>query len=224
VCCEILEIKNIYLHYVILWKANYSQVNIVKEKTILVTNDDGVYSPGLRLLYDAIKDLGRVFVVAPEVPKSASGLGLTLHKPLRITKLILDDMVVYAVNGTPSDIIHLALHVIAKKVDMVVSGVNIGDNTSVQVILSSGTVGAAAQAALEDIPGIAFSVAVGSAEELEVNFELQELIRRTVRVFVREIIEHGFPEGDVVINVIFPAEGREGIEIMVAKAAMMSIK
>ena len=82
------------------------------EKTILVTNDDGVYSPGLKLLYEAVKDLGRVYVVAPEVPKSASGLGLTLHKPLRITKLILDDMVVYAVNGTPSDIIHLSLSLI----------------------------------------------------------------------------------------------------------------
>ena len=194
---------------------------MVEEKTILVTNDDGVYSPGLRLLYDAVKDLGRVFVVAPEVPKSASGLGLTLHKPLRITKLILDDMVVYAVNGTPSDIIHLALHVIAKKIDLVVSGINIGDNTSVQVILSSGTVGAAAQAALEGIPGIAFSVAVGSAEELEVNFELQELIKRTVRVFVREIIEHGFPEGVDVININFPAEVRKEIKIKVAKAAKL---
>ncbi|RLE91938.1 MAG: 5'/3'-nucleotidase SurE [Thermoprotei archaeon] len=216
-----LKIKDIYFHYVILWKANHLQVNIVKGKTILVTNDDGVYSPGLRLLYDAVKDLGKVFVVAPEVPKSASGLGLTLHKPLRITKLILDDMVVYAVNGTPSDIIHLALHVIAKKIDLVVSGVNIGDNTSVQVILSSGTVGAAAQAALEGIPAIAFSVAVESAEELEINFELQELIKRMVRVFVKEIIEYGFPKGVDVINVNFPTKVRKSIEIKVAKVAKL---
>ena len=130
-------------------------------------------------------------------------------------------MVVFAVNGTPSDIIHLALHVIAKKVDLVVSGVNIGDNTSVQVILSSGTVGAAAQAALEGIPAIAFSAAVESAEELETNFELQELIKRTIRVFVKEIIKHGFPKGVDVINVNFPAEVRKGIEVKVARAAKL---
>jgi len=192
---------------------------VSKEPTILVTNDDGVYSPGLKLLCDAVKDLGRVFIVAPEVPKSASSLGLTLHKPLRISKLILDDMVVYAVNGTPSDIIHLALHVIAKKIDLVVSGVNIGDNTSVQVILSSGTVGAAAQAALEGIPAIAFSAAVESAEELETNFELQELIKKAVKVFVKYTIEHGFPGGVDIINVNFPSKVRKGVKIKVAKAA-----
>lgn len=191
------------------------------EKTILVTNDDGVYSPGLKILYEAVKDLGKVYVVAPEVPKSASSLGLTLHKPLRITKLILDDMVAYAVNGTPSDIIHLSQHVIAKKIDLVVSGVNIGDNTSIQVILSSGTVGAAAQAALEGIPGIAFSVAIKSAEELELNFKLQELIKHTVRVFVKEIIKNGFPDGVDVINVNFPAEVKKNVEVKVAKAAKL---
>ncbi|RLG74699.1 MAG: 5'/3'-nucleotidase SurE [Thermoprotei archaeon] len=191
------------------------------EKTILVTNDDGVYSPGLKLLYEAVKDLGRVYVVAPEVPKSASGLGLTLHKPLRITKLILDDMVVYAVNGTPSDIIHLSLHVIAKKIDLVVSGVNIGDNTSIQVILSSGTIGAAAQAALEGIPAIAFSIAVPSAEELETNFELQNLIKQIVRVFVRKIIEQSYPKGIDVINVNFPAEMKKNVKVKIAKAAKL---
>lgn len=191
------------------------------EKTILVTNDDGVYSPGLSLLYNAVKDLGKVIVVAPEVPKSASGLGLTLHKPLRITKLILDNMVVYAVNGTPSDIIHLTLHVIAKKIDLVVSGVNIGDNTSIQVILSSGTIGAAAQAALEGIPAIAFSANVESAEELELNIELQELIRKVIRIFVKEIIEHRYPKGVDVINVNFPSEVRKNIKIKVAKAAKL---
>jgi len=190
-------------------------------KTILVTNDDGVYSPGLKLLYEAVKDLGKVYVVSPEVPKSASSLGLTLHKPLRITKLQIDDMEVYAVNGTPSDIIYLALHEIAKKIDLVVSGVNVGDNTSIQVILSSGTVGAAAQASLEGIPAIAFSVAVSSAEELEENIELQKLIIKISREIVKYIIENGFPYGIDVLNVNFPGKPSKKPTVKLVPAAKM---
>ena len=190
-------------------------------KTILVTNDDGVYSPGLKLLYEAVKGLGKVYVVAPEVPKSASSLGLTLHKPLRITRFEMDDMEVYAVNGTPSDIVYLALHVIARKIDLVVSGVNIGDNTSIQVILSSGTVGAAAQAALEGIPAIAFSAAVSSTEELEENIELQRLIVKVSREIVRFILEKGFPKGVDVLNVNFPGKPRKRTLIKIVPAAKM---
>ena len=190
-------------------------------KTILVTNDDGVYSPGLKLLYEAVKGLGKVYVVAPEVPKSASSLGLTLHKPLRITKLEIDGMEVYAVNGTPSDIIYLALHVIARKIDLVVSGVNIGDNTSIQVILSSGTVGAAAQASLEGIPAIAFSVAVSSAEELEENIKLQKLIVKVSREIIRYVLENGLPKGVDVLNVNFPGKPRENITAKFVPAAKM---
>ena len=190
-------------------------------KTILVTNDDGVYSPGLKLLYEAVKGLGKVYVVAPEVPKSASSLGLTLHKPLRITKLEIDDMEVYAVNGTPSDIIYLALHVIARKIDLVVSGVNIGDNTSIQVILSSGTVGAAAQASLEGIPAVAFSAAVSSAEELEENIELQKLIVKVSREIVRFVLENGLPKGVDVLNVNFPGKPKERVQVKMVPAAKM---
>lgn len=188
-------------------------------KTILVTNDDGVYSPGLKLLYEAVKGLGRVYVVSPETPKSASGLGITLHKPLRTTKLIINEMEVYAVNGTPSDIIYLALHEIAKKIDLVVSGINIGDNTSMQVILTSGTVGAAAQAALEGIPAIAFSVAAASTEELEYNKELQKILVKTTRTIVKHVIEHGLPEGVDVLNVNFPNRVKPNMVAKVVKAA-----
>jgi len=170
---------------------------------MLVTNDDGPFSLGLWLLYEAVKDLGEVCVVAPETPKSASGLGLTLHKPLRVNRLEINGVKVYLINGTPSDIVYVALNVITGPVDIVLSGINIGDNTSAQVILSSGTVGAALQAALAGIPGIAFSVAVDSPEKLEEK-ELSESIKRGVHVLVESVKEKGFPENIDVLNVNFP--------------------
>jgi len=67
---------------------------------ILVTNDDGIYSYGLKLLYDAVYKLGKTYIVAPETPKSASGLGITLHKPLRLDKVVYWDTEIYITNGT----------------------------------------------------------------------------------------------------------------------------
>ncbi len=172
---------------------------------ILVTNDDGVHSPGLRLLYEAVRDLGRVYVLAPETPKSASGLGITLHKPLRISKIKLwNDVTVYMTNGTPSDVIYLALEELSPRIDLVLSGVNIGDNTSIQVILSSGTIGAAAQAALLGILGIAFSANVGDASELEEDTETWENIKRVIRSVVKWVLENGVPEEADILSVNFP--------------------
>lgn len=171
---------------------------------ILVTNDDGPYSPGLKILCDSLKDLGQVHVVVPETPKSASGLGITLHKPLRINKISFREMKIFLINGTPSDIIYIALNTLFDKIDIVFSGVNIGDNTSMQVILSSGTVGAAAQAALSNIPALALSVAVESTEQLLHDNNLVASLKRNIRRISKCIIENGFPEGVDVLNINFP--------------------
>ncbi|RLE67092.1 MAG: 5'/3'-nucleotidase SurE [Thermoprotei archaeon] len=176
-----------------------------KRFKILITNDDGPFSPGLKLLYDAVKDLGECFVVVPETPKSASGLGITLHKPLRIKRLVVQDVPMYLVNGAPSDIIYVAENSVCGRPNLVLSGVNIGDNTSVQVVLSSGTVGAALQAALENIPGISFSVAADSPEKLEEK-ELWQSIWKAIRMLVKHVVEEGFPEGVDVLNVNFPSK------------------
>ncbi len=176
------------------------------DRVIVATNDDGVYSLGLKLLYESVRDLGETIVLAPETPKSSSGLGLTLHKPLRIIKMHLwDNVPVYAINGTPSDIIQVAIHEVSGKPDIVVSGVNIGDNTSLQVILSSGTIGAAAQAALMGIPGIAFSAAIKSQDELEDPY-YYEAIKRIVKAITRKVLEDGLPKNVDLISVNFPNE------------------
>ncbi|ABM80919.1 5'/3'-nucleotidase SurE [Hyperthermus butylicus] len=187
---------------------------------ILVTNDDGIHSPGLRLLYEAVKELGRVYVLAPETPKSASGLGITLHKPLRIGKVkIWGDTMVYITNGTPSDVIYIAIEEFSPRFDVVVSGVNIGDNTSIQVILSSGTIGAAAQAALLGIPGIAFSADIDEASQLEEDRETWENMKRVIRAITSWVLEHGMPEGVDLISVNFPRKVRKDTKVKIAPAA-----
>ncbi|RUM47850.1 MAG: 5'/3'-nucleotidase SurE [Hyperthermus sp.] len=186
---------------------------------ILVTNDDGIHSPGIRLLYEAVREVGRVYVLAPETPKSASGLGITIHKPLRVVRLKLWDTTVYVTNGTPSDVIYLALEELSPYFDLVASGVNIGDNTSIQVILSSGTIGAAAQAALLGIPGVAFSANVDDASELEEDRETWRRIAGIIRSIITWILSNGMPEGTDVLSINFPRRVRANTPVKVVKAA-----
>ncbi|HSG92052.1 MAG TPA: 5'/3'-nucleotidase SurE, partial [Pseudomonadales bacterium] len=124
-------------------------------KRILVTNDDGVYSEGVRLLARALAGVGKVTVVAPDREQSATGHSLTLSRPLRMQRLEEDW---YAVDGTPTDCVNLAVLWLLKETppDLVVSGVNFGLNVGDDVTYS-GTVSATFEGSLLDIPSIAFS-------------------------------------------------------------------
>lgn len=188
---------------------------------IIVTNDDGVYSPGLRLLYESVRFLGKIIVLAPETPKSSSGLGITLHKPLRITRMRLWGVEVHAINGTPSDIIHVAVNEYAPNPRLVVSGVNVGDNTSLQVILSSGTVGAALQASLLGIPSIAFSAAVEGPERLEEDEPYKEAITTVARAVSRTVLKQGLPPGVDLLNVNFPPKLSRDTRVRIAPPARL---
>jgi 5'-nucleotidase len=122
---------------------------------ILVTNDDGVTSPGIHALAEALKTLGAVTVVAPTQEASAIGHALTLRRPLRIETY---GPGVYGVDGTPTDCVNLGLDIVLKrKPDLVVSGINKGWNIGDDVTYS-GTVAGAMEAALLGIPGIAVSL------------------------------------------------------------------
>ena len=109
--------------------------------TILLTNDDGVDSPGLAALADGLRGLGRVVTVAPDRNQSASGHSLTLTRPLRIEP-VRDDA--WAVDGTPTDAVYLAINVVlqGRRPDLIVSGINLGANLADDVTYS-GTVAAA---------------------------------------------------------------------------------
>lgn len=129
------------------------------EKTILITNDDGITAPGIRSLVEAMRELGRVVVVAPDKPQSGMGHAITIGEPLRLEATdIFDDIEAYQCSGTPADCVKLAKNKILNVLpDLCVSGINHGSNSSINVIYS-GTMSAAVEASIEGIKAIGFSL------------------------------------------------------------------
>ncbi|HXP52908.1 MAG TPA: 5'/3'-nucleotidase SurE, partial [Bacteroidia bacterium] len=123
---------------------------------ILISNDDGINSQGLHVLGEILKTLGEVFIVAPDRDQSAASHALSLHRPLRIEEISQN---AYSVDGTPTDCINLAVNGLlkSKKPDLIVSGINKGENLG-DDITYSGTVSAAIEGTLLEIPSIAVSV------------------------------------------------------------------
>lgn len=129
---------------------------------ILVTNDDGIYSPGLVALARAAAEFGRVRVVAPDAEQSSVGHSITLQRPLHYRRTRLDDIEAYHVDGTPADCVALGLYH-WDGADLVLSGVNLGSNLGHE-IWHSGTVAGARQAALLGVPAAAFSLVMGRCD------------------------------------------------------------
>ena len=144
---------------------------------ILVSNDDGISSEGIRVLEEAVLPLGDVYVVAPDQERSAASHALTIHKPLRISQ---KDSRHYALNGTPTDCINFALYVILpRKPDLIVSGINHGSNLADDVTYS-GTVSAAFEGSILGIPSIAFSLQMPEDQEKPAHFETALLHARQI--------------------------------------------
>ena len=127
--------------------------------TILITNDDDITSKGIRSLIEAVKDMGRVVVVAPDNPQSGMGHAITIGYPLRMEKVdLFGGIEAWQTNGTPADCVKLAVDkILHKKPDICLSGINHGANHSINVIYS-GTMSAAMEASIEGIPSIGFSL------------------------------------------------------------------
>ena len=164
---------------------------------ILISNDDGIFAPGLWTLARELKNIDSVVVVAPDREQSATGTSITLRQPLRVRKVspIVPEINTFAVEGTPSDSVILALGKIATEADMVVSGINSGQNLGDDVLIS-GTVGAALQGYLRNLPSIAVSVGVGDTENLET-------AARLVRLLLNKIQSGALPR-DIFLNVNLP--------------------
>ncbi|HPO63975.1 MAG TPA: 5'/3'-nucleotidase SurE [Candidatus Kapabacteria bacterium] len=130
-----------------------------KKLKILVTNDDGIDSPGLKELVKALKGLADIFVIAPDRQQSAISHAMTIALPLVPHKLNINgDTMAYAVNGTPVDCVKLGVSALmSEKPDLICSGINLGPNTSISVKYS-GTVAAAIEGNIQGIPSIAFSL------------------------------------------------------------------
>lgn len=175
---------------------------------ILITNDDSIEAPGLHFLVDCVKDLGEVYVVAPAVPHSGQSSAFTVNAPLRIKEHEgYHGARVFSVNGTPVDCVKLSMHhILSRKPDLLLSGVNHGSNAGNSVIYS-GTMGAAFEACMQGIPAVGYSLLHHS---LKADFSECAPYIKTI---TRAVIENGLPEG-VCLNVNFPAKVKiEGMRV-----------
>ncbi len=150
-----------------------------KQPTILITNDDGITAPGIRNLVEAVKDLGKIIVVAPDKAQSGMGHAITIGHPLRMNKVdIFEGVEAWQISGTPVDCVKLAVDkILHGKPDLCLSGINHGANHSINVIYS-GTMSAAMEASIESIPSIGFSL-------LDYSYEADFT---TARHYVRTIV------------------------------------
>lgn len=173
---------------------------------LVLTNDDGIRSPGLRSLFRAVREIRReeVQVVAPAGPQSAAGMSITFYKPLRIEQVLIDDRVCFAVSGSPTDSVFIAKYKLFRrnKIKLILSGINLGENLTLQSFYSSGTVSAAMAGALNGIKGIAFSMVVDDRYEPTVDHFKGAI--PFIKQMVRGVLENGLPSGVDVLNVNFP--------------------
>ena len=167
---------------------------------ILVANDDGVYSPGIAALAEVAAEFGEARIVAPDVEMSSAGHSITAARPLSYKRTPNKKVEAYRVNGTPADCVALGVSQ-WEKVDVVLSGINLGSNLG-NAIWHSGTLAAAKQAALMGLRGIALSIPVPKDEP---DFEkLKPSVRAVLKILLAEI-------SHPLINVNFPHESPQGM-------------
>lgn len=181
-----------------------------KKPLIFVTNDDGIFAKGILSLVEAVKPFGEVIVVAPDKPQSGMGHAITVNTLLRIAPSeIIKGVKAYTCSGTPVDCVKLGIHELLKrKPDLIVSGINHGENTSTNV-LYSGTMSAAVEGAIEGIPSVGFSLADFSAEA---NFDTAKVV---VKRMMEAVLKHKMPV-DTCLNVNIPnipVEELKGIKV-----------
>jgi 5'-nucleotidase len=177
---------------------------------ILATNDDGINAAGLQALVAELGNDSDLLVVAPESQRSGESKALTFQAPLRAKKVNSSIAPTYAINGTPADAVvlgsHLAKRMFDQPPDIVVSGINAGDNASTHALLTSGTCAAAFEAAIMGIPAVAFSRKVPPNEFFE-NGQVEEFLvcAKHAKNITRKIIQNSLPNGIGFLNVNFPA-------------------
>ncbi|MBC7889423.1 MAG: 5'/3'-nucleotidase SurE [Ferruginibacter sp.] len=167
--------------------------------TILITNDDGITAPGIRNLVEAVRDLGKIIVVAPDKPQSGMGHAITIGQPLRMNKIeMFEGIESWQTSGTPVDCVKLAVDkILHRKPDLCLSGINHGANHSINVIYS-GTMSAAMEASIEGIPSIGFSL-------LNYNYEADfEPARHYVRKIVSSLLQKKMDK-HLLLNVNIPS-------------------
>lgn len=180
---------------------------------ILITNDDGWGTQGICTLTRLMLPFGKVYVIAPEGPRSGAAACISVQKPMYLTRIDnpgegLEQAEVYVTNGTPADCIKLAINALFggddRKIDLLVSGINHGSNASINVIYS-GTMGACMVAAEHGIPAIGYSYC-----DHEANIDLTEA-EKYIPEITRHLLDEGMPYG-ICYNVNFPVGAIEGVQ------------
>ena len=177
---------------------------------ILISNDDGVESSGILAAKRAVEKLGDVVVVAPSSQKSGIGRALTLFEPLRINSIDLNDgSNGFSVSGTPTDAVILAIfQIMEEKPDLLISGINIGENIGKAELTTSGTIGAAMEAASFGIPSIAVSQQVLRGDikfeegHIELDYSLSEKILYKI---AKNVLKNGLPDEVDLLNLNIPS-------------------
>ncbi len=181
----------------------------LQKKKILIANDDGVFSHGLRALANALADLGEVFIVAPEFEQSGVGHGITVRRPLRFKPTRLEGLdpriKAFRVDGTPTDCVVMGVHRLGKP-DLVVSGINYGPNLGYD-LTHSGTFACAIEGTHIGIPSIAFS------QSFSDNMDYTHSAAYA-RVLAAKVLELGLPH-KTVLNVNFPSGQPNGVRTTV---------
>lgn len=177
-------------------------------RRILVTNDDGVSSPGLWALNDSLQAIGETVVISPDSPRSATGMSLTFHKPLRLKKVHNRKRHAYAVSGNTADCVFLGIIEVFKHElpSLVVSGINLGDNLTSQLVFASSTVAGAIQGAVMGAPAIAFSLSLPEDREVtrdELTAKLS-IASSHVRRIAKWVLDNKLPSGIDCLNINFP--------------------
>ena len=170
-----------------------------KKPLILISNDDGIDADGIKALTKAIKKFAEVVVVAPHTQQSAVGHSITMADPIRAKKtLMFGDFYGYAVTGTPADSVKIGVHTLLKnrKIDLLISGINQGANTAINIIYS-GTVSAATEGTILGIPSIAVSLTSYTYPDFSVAAKYSAKLAKIV-------LKNGLPKG-TLLNVNVPA-------------------
>jgi 5'-nucleotidase len=176
------------------------------EKLILVTNDDSVSAKGIHALAEVASKFGKVVVVAPDKPQSGMGHAITINHPLRLNKIeLFGELEAYSCSGTPVDCVKLAIYeVLHRKPDLILSGVNHGENSSTNV-LYSGTMSAAIEGAMEGVSSVGFSLA-----DYEPNADF-EATKHFAELLIEKALNFDFPKGSC-LNVNIPKLKQEEIK------------
>lgn len=184
---------------------------MAQKPLILVTNDDGIFAPGIQALAKIASKFGDIVVVAPDKPQSGMGHAITINATLRIQKTNFHNALQeFACSGTPVDCVKMAVnHILKKRPDLVISGINHGSNSSINVIYS-GTMSAAIEGALEGAPSIGFSLCDYA---MEADFMQAE---KFIEKIIEQALKKKMPKG-VCLNVNIPklnADEIKGIKVV----------